>query len=610
MADQLDRDIRRLMRAVAESSPQPPPFPADQIGRLGPDLQIDSGVGDIGTSPRSQAGLEGPSHRSGVRVRGPVVAVGVFALVLAVGLGVILVGGGRGGDVAESGLQVEHLVFEYSQQAELVCEGGTAAKTGSFDTMRLEVWADRGAQRWRQQVTYPDGSTRDLVAVGTPWSPDRSFSQGKLSGGEAKCVFGPDELPYTLMAEPGQGPGVFSLDPLDQVPLITDGGPEDGSPQVVGYRELGTLVPGDHVDSQGRPGDLYRQRIEGFTKVEGKEHPLVQVTEWLVDPVTGGVLEVTFEETSEPIGTVHTQATRIGSNMVTVDESSFDTDGYVLIWDAASTTTTTLAAQAGRVTVFFRPGDLTDNEWQLFRVTIDTIEPGITFETTDETTARTQAETYLEDDPDTLATLEAAPEIVTGYAQLQLTNPTNVSRLTEAVDELDFVMVAYSRYGPRLGSGHGAVQLTFPQEEVRGRLWQYLAGPMSSPCAVTIPDKSGFEPPAPYPSTPSPDGAVWYGTAELWTVLRSDGIYVPRKSVWWSSSFAGGQQEATPDISVTYERLDQSAPLITMGSPGTNAYTPQDGSFMIAGIDPQTSGCWKVTATYRDTTLSYIYQVP
>jgi hypothetical protein len=103
---------------------------------------------------------------------------------------------------------------------------------------------------------------------------------------------------------------------------------------------------------------------------------------------------------------------------------------------------------------------------------------------------------------------------------------------------------------------------------------------------------------------------VWYGTAELWTVLRSDGIYVPRKSVWWSSSFAGGQQEPSPDISVTYERLDQTAPLITMGSPGTNAYTPEDGSFMIAGIDPQTSGCWKVTATYRDTTLSYIYQVP
>ena len=47
-----------------------------------------------------------------------------------------------------------------------------------------------------------------------------------------------------------------------------------------------------------------------------------------------------------------------------------------------------------------------------------------------------------------------------------------------------------------------------------------------------------------------------------------------------------------------------------MGSPGTNAYTPEDRWFMIAGIDPNTPGCWRVTATYKGATLSYVYELP
>ncbi len=52
------------------------------------------------------------------------------------------------------------------------------------------------------------------------------------------------------------------------------------------------------------------------------------------------------------------------------------------------------------------------------------------------------------------------------------------------------------------------------------------------------------------------------------------------------------------------------APLVAQGSPGTNAHTPEDGWFMIAGIDPDSEGCWPVTAEYRGATLSYIDQLP
>jgi hypothetical protein len=103
---------------------------------------------------------------------------------------------------------------------------------------------------------------------------------------------------------------------------------------------------------------------------------------------------------------------------------------------------------------------------------------------------------------------------------------------------------------------------------------------------------------------------VWYGTTALWTPLTIDATYRPRKSVWWSSAFGGGAHEPTPEISVTYQRLDAKAPLISSGSPGTNAFTEEDGWFMIADIDPETRGCWKVTATYREATLSYVAYIP
>ena len=67
-----------------------------------------------------------------------------------------------------------------------------------------------------------------------------------------------------------------------------------------------------------------------------------------------------------------------------------------------------------------------------------------------------------------------------------------------------------------------------------------------------------------------------------------------------------GASRKQPDITVTWKRLDQQAASIVV-SPGTNAFTAEDGDFIIAGIDPDEAGCWQVTATYKGTTLSYVY---
>lgn len=89
--------------------------------------------------------------------------------------------------------------------------------------------------------------------------------------------------------------------------------------------------------------------------------------------------------------------------------------------------------------------------------------------------------------------------------------------------------------------------------------------------------------------------------------MSLDGSYTERKSVWWSVNFPGGIVEESPNILVIWSRLDSPDDAISNDFDGTNAHTPQDGDFMIAGNDPRQSGCWEVYATYKGATLSYVY---
>lgn len=125
-------------------------------------------------------------------------------------------------------------------------------------------------------------------------------------------------------------------------------------------------------------------------------------------------------------------------------------------------------------------------------------------------------------------------------------------------------------------------------------------------CPVTVPT-GDFTPPEGYPSVPSVPGSVWFGTDELWTVLSSDGSYLPRKSVWWSVNFPGGGVEEQPAIRTFYMLLDVDRAITITSEQGTNANTAADGWFMIATIDPNYTGCWEVSAVYKGAALSYVY---
>lgn len=119
-----------------------------------------------------------------------------------------------------------------------------------------------------------------------------------------------------------------------------------------------------------------------------------------------------------------------------------------------------------------------------------------------------------------------------------------------------------------------------------------------------------FPPPGSYPTEYPDDGHVWYGSGGLWTELPVDGLYDERKTVFWSTNFSGGTVEENPDLTVTWTRLDTEETVVFDNDGyATNGYTPEHGWFMITSPEERLeAGCWRVYASYKGATLTYVYQ--
>ena len=128
-------------------------------------------------------------------------------------------------------------------------------------------------------------------------------------------------------------------------------------------------------------------------------------------------------------------------------------------------------------------------------------------------------------------------------------------------------------------------------------------------CPITVPGSNGFSPPSQAPEgPPALYDSVWFGTPELWTMINPQGeTRWPHgeKTFWWSENFSL-MDELEPDIIVTAEHLDGTAPAVKAGGPGTNGSHPDLGNFMLVGLEIPESGCWKITAQYQGATLSYV----
>ncbi|MFN2119825.1 MAG: hypothetical protein ACK2T0_05500 [Anaerolineales bacterium] len=136
-------------------------------------------------------------------------------------------------------------------------------------------------------------------------------------------------------------------------------------------------------------------------------------------------------------------------------------------------------------------------------------------------------------------------------------------------------------------------------------------------CKTTAAPAPAFVPPAPYPPQPPSQYAnqFWYGTADLWTMLPTDGTWrnLPQtedgslqKVFWWSAEHRPAD-EPVPALAVSGRRLDgASDPLIS--SAATNA-SADFGTAMLAGITVPAPGCWEITGHYRGHELSFVVQV-
>jgi len=134
-------------------------------------------------------------------------------------------------------------------------------------------------------------------------------------------------------------------------------------------------------------------------------------------------------------------------------------------------------------------------------------------------------------------------------------------------------------------------------------------------CPVTTPQNPTFVPPAPYDSLGF-DGEFWYGSNSLWTAIRQNGTWealphnpegYAQKVFWWRDGYVWNE-EPEPNLIVTSERLDASAPPL-IASKATNAYASDIGSAMLVGVDLPTLGCWQITGRYGEAELSFVVWV-
>lgn len=136
-------------------------------------------------------------------------------------------------------------------------------------------------------------------------------------------------------------------------------------------------------------------------------------------------------------------------------------------------------------------------------------------------------------------------------------------------------------------------------------------------CEVTRPIPP-FAAPSPYPaSPPAVYDADWFGSRALWAMLDHDGEIWPQshlphgpgglsqKTFYWSADRIP-QDDLVPAITVTGTRLD--GPGTFEFGPGTNA-SADFGPAMLVGIEIPSTGCWQLTARYRDAVLSYVVSI-
>jgi hypothetical protein len=135
-----------------------------------------------------------------------------------------------------------------------------------------------------------------------------------------------------------------------------------------------------------------------------------------------------------------------------------------------------------------------------------------------------------------------------------------------------------------------------------------LAVALPAACPVTTPLAPGFVPPSPL-DVAAPEDRFWYGTPRLWTWLSRDGRSIRRdKSFWWSPDYSRAHEQQ-PDLRVVATSLTTG--VVARMQRATNAPSASLGGWaMLTMLEFPSAGCWSVTTTYRDYSVTFVTLVP
>lgn len=309
----VDGAIRRMVGALAEAAPEPPPLPTP------------------GATP-APARKHGPD-------RARWLAVAAAVLLTVGGFGWWLAGGDRDPlqPVATEAVPVAHQTIRWTQEVELQCEGGTG---GGATTIELELWVDVAGERVRQQATYADGTVRDQVWEGAQDREARKFERGSSPYVSPTC-------PRWGVAAVDETPGL----------MARLAGPDLDVPGDPSVRRV--TVPGEHTDELGRAAELVRGESESSVQLDDGGAsggvPFRQTLDWYVDPDTGRLLQSNTRVELQGVYTVITTMVLLADDEATAEPGLFSTDGYELVYEASALDGRHVTADAVEPTVQVGP---------------------------------------------------------------------------------------------------------------------------------------------------------------------------------------------------------------------------------------------------------------
>jgi hypothetical protein len=145
-------------------------------------------------------------------------------------------------------------------------------------------------------------------------------------------------------------------------------------------------------------------------------------------------------------------------------------------------------------------------------------------------------------------------------------------------------------------------------------LWlrQVLFAQSPDTCPVTKQSTQPFVPPLPFSEYSDPR-VFCYGSDDLWTSLPANGVWLFEKKtppaelrllraihLWRQPSW---DAKSKAKLIVTASRLDAAVPTATGGSPWGGWL--EESQQVVVNIRFPTSGCWRVTARYEESELTF-----